>query len=121
MSNGEEDLSSIFGSNTSAIDIMKDMLRQDNIFIKSQVNLKQMRSMCKIAWLAELRKPENKEKNKMVLFQEKIFPLYLALKCSLNRQSRTEILDALKTMNPKFIESEGNLLNMFNGSNDKNG
>jgi hypothetical protein len=111
-----EDLSSLFGGgNNSAISILKDLLDQDNIVIKSQVTMKQIRSLLRVKWESERQKPENKTKRPIQIIQDEIVPYYLALKCSYLRKSRSELLDALKQLNEKFIEKEQGMLPGVNG------
>jgi hypothetical protein len=113
--NNNEDLSSLFGGNTTAIDIFKKLLDPDNIVIKTQTDMDKIRVLLKIKWIAEIKKSINKEKPVMEIFQDEIIPYYLSLMCSLNRQSRTEIINGLKNMNERYIEKEQGLNNLFGG------
>jgi hypothetical protein len=112
----ETDLSSLFGGSGSPIDILSKLLEQDNIYIKSQQNMKQIKIICKTRWLAEIKKEENKDKTGMQILDEKIIPLYLMLMCSYKRRSRTEIIDAIKNLNDKLMpQTEGVIPSMMGG------
>jgi hypothetical protein len=102
----DEGLINLFGSNTTAVDILREMIDPKNIVIKSEVNMEKIRVLLKIKWFSEIKKDSNKNKPVMEIFQDQIIPYYLSLMCSLNRQSRKEVIDAIKDINDKFISNE---------------
>lgn len=89
---------------TSPIDILNALLDQGNIETKSELNLAVIKSFLWTKWIALMHNKED-IRPPIQQFEEDIKPLYLKLCVSRNRESRKEIVDALKHM-PQQIQEE---------------
>ena len=77
--------------------------------------MKQIKLLCNIKWKAELKNPENKNKYPIQIFDEKIMPYYMELKCSYKRKARLEIIDAIKNINDKYLNKEVGVMSSIMG------
>lgn len=91
------------GGNPSVVDILKRLLSDKDIELKTHLEIEQIQVLTQMTWFI-LNEIEPK-KDPMLLQLETIHE-YLKLMTSLNRKSRTEIVDAVSNMKkPEFKDS----------------
>lgn len=94
------------GDSNTAIDVLSNLLNKEDIELKSDLTMQQVKVLLQIKWFKEISKKENLDKSPMEILQEFIIPYFLALMCSVERKSRKEVIEAIKDMNEKFMQPE---------------
>lgn len=92
-------LENLFGGNKSnQIDALLELITTNNIEIKTDLNITQIRILTQVKYYKLLE--EYPEKSSMEILSE-VVEYYLTLMCSLKRKSRQEVIDGLKQMLPE--------------------
>jgi len=102
----------IFGQDDSQktpIDILQSLISSDDIDMKTDLNINQIKILCKIKWVTlneiESRKPFDQRRDPYELFSE-VIEYFKALMCSNRRLGRKEIIDAIKEMKRELLEPQ---------------
>lgn len=93
------------GGQKSPIDVLNTLLDSVDIELKTDLSLDQIKVLVIVRWFSELSKEENKEKNPYTILDD-VLLYYLKLMCSLDRKSRTEIIEGIKDLKKEFFEIE---------------
>lgn len=97
------------GGDTNPMEVVKSLLTSDDIEMKTDLNMTQIRVLVELKWYEELKKPENKEKSGLEIFNNKVVPYLLKLMPSIKRLSRKEIVDIFQKLAGSMIQ-ETNLI-----------
>lgn len=98
----------LFGGqdSSSPIDVLNSLISPDNVAMKTDLNMTQIKILVRLKWFSERRKPENKNKDPMETFTEKVIPYYLELMVSLKRKSREEIIKGISELKSELLQTE---------------
>lgn len=101
------DLGNLFGgSDSNPFDMLTELLNPDNISMKTDLNMTQIRILCKMKWFQLIKDPENKDKEPVEIFNM-VLIFFMELMTSLKRKSREEHIQGIKglsNLNEQFIQ-----------------
>lgn len=87
----------------TAIDVLFQLLDKNNIEMKTDLNISQIKILFQSKFFTEMLKEENKDKDPYTIFQECI-EYFLKLMTSLKRESRKEIIKGVSEMKDRLLE-----------------
>lgn len=90
----------------SPIDVLVKMLDPEDVIMKTDVNMTQIKICCHLKYLAELEKDENKFKTGLEIFLDEVIPYFFMLMVSLKRKSREESIKGISEMKEKFMDQQ---------------
>lgn len=90
----------------NSIDILNNLLNNNNITMKTDLNMLQIKELIKIKWFSELHNPKNKEKSGIEILSM-VMDYFMELMTSYQRKSRIEIIKGITELK----EEEKSLIN----------
>lgn len=95
------------GDTDNAVSVLKQLLDKENIEMKTDLNINQIRVLTQLKLLHLLKEKDpvtQKDRYTAKEALEKTIEHYLMLMVSLRRQSWTQITDAVKSMRPEYAD-----------------
>lgn len=91
------------GEQPTPIDVLLELLNTENIELKTDLNMTQIKVLFQAKWFTDLLKEENKDKDPYEIFQDCLI-YFMQLMTSLKRQRAKEIIEGIKDMREKFMD-----------------
>jgi len=99
------------GQESSPIDALMELLNKENIELKTDLNITQIKILFQLHFFTNLKKTGNKEKDPYQIFWESI-EYFLCLMTSLKRERAKEIIKGLTEMKESYYEQMNLLKNL---------
>lgn len=93
------------GNQGNPIDVLNTLLDKEDIEVKTDLNISQIKVLTQLKWYELLNTPGNLDKEPMEMLNEVVL-YYLALMVSLKRKSRQEIIDGISEMKESLLNNE---------------
>lgn len=87
----------------SAIDVLMELLNKENIEMKTDLNISQIKVLWQSYFFTELLKEENMEEDPFKIFQESLV-YFMQLMTSIKRKRAEEIIQGVSKMREEFLQ-----------------
>ena len=90
------------GESSNPVDALKQLLNIEDIELKTDLNIQQVKVLTQLYWFSLIKDPANEKVSTQELVQQTML-YYMKLSCSIDRKREKAIVDALSKMNPELF------------------
>lgn len=83
---------------TNPVDVLSELLNADNIEMKTDLDIGQIKVLMQLKWMAVLKDEDNKNKEPFGLFVDEVVPYVMMLYTSYKRKRSEEIVKGVTEM-----------------------